>query len=372
MSLSRKEQNRAFKKNIIYGSRLAEKWGVDPHELSYVILKQNLSILDLPSRFNRDSKYDPNYYKIDSEKLLEIILDDPRSLKDEAFWLPEIQKATNYVSSLPRKDRRIPNWPFELKYKLVFSKDGRPLKENKTKAHPKKTQKKPRDILKNIIEEQESDIKKNPNVFSLIGKVWFVKYKNQEWGLFPDLEKYKYISCLLELTKLYSKSLEYSIYNSDLIAKIKGISISHENDNQGFKEDLTESDLAKDLTPDEFKRFKDIGYGLLEDLNEAKEAGDPIKVKEAEKILNTYQSYILNDYGIKCHISKDGLKISFGTYYRSSMESEKLRQLIKNQINNAIKDFKKSMPTLGIHLKNCLSTKLNKTLYTPEGIQWQV
>ena len=74
MSLSRQEQNRAFKKNIIYGSRLAEKWGVDPHELSYIILKQNLSVLDLPSRFNRYSKYDPNYYKIDSEKLLETIL----------------------------------------------------------------------------------------------------------------------------------------------------------------------------------------------------------------------------------------------------------------------------------------------------------
>jgi len=150
------------------------------------------------------------------------------------------------------------------------------------------------------------------------------------------------------------------------------VSASSENYDAALKEDLNESDLGKELTSEDFKRFKDIGYDLLEELNVAKQADDPIREKEAEENFKKYQAYILNDYGIKSQVSKNGLKIYFGIYYRSSRESEKLRQLIKNQINNAIKDFKKGMPTLTKHLQSCLKTKLNKTVYAPERIHWQV
>jgi hypothetical protein len=293
-------------------------------------------------------------------------------LYDKAFWVPDIQKATDYVNLLPKT----PSSDYKpLRYSLAptaFKKETT-TKQTKKKPEKKKPEKKkPENLIKDIIEGHESDIKKNWFVFSLIGKVWFIKFKNKEWGLYPDLEKYKYIAHLLELTKLYSKSREYSIYNSDLIAKIKGIGVSHENDNEDLRKDLTESDLGKDLTSDEFKRFKNIGYDLLEDLNRAKQTGGPIREKLAEENFKTYQSHILNEYGIKSYISKDGSKISFGIYHRSSKEIEKLRQLIKNQINNAIKDFIKSMPMLGQHLQRSLSTKLYKTRYTPEGIQWLV
>lgn len=60
MALSRREQNRAFKKNIIYGCQILNEWEVDHYELAYIILKQNLSILDLPKRFNRYSNPDGN------------------------------------------------------------------------------------------------------------------------------------------------------------------------------------------------------------------------------------------------------------------------------------------------------------------------
>ena len=376
--LSIEEQNKAFK------NQLAREWKVDPHELSYVILKQNLAVLDIPRRTYQFSKYDPNYYKIDSTKLLKIIQNERLNLRDKAFWLPEIQRVTDYVSSLPKKNRKTPNWPFEIYYfpnvRLCKGspKDYQRSKEKKDKiekieqALPEQTKKKPTDILKKVIEEHESDIKKNSNVFLLLGKVWFVKFKNKEWGLYPDLEKYKYIVHLLELTKSASENHEYFIYNSDLISKIKEINDSSENSETVLKEDLNESDLGKELSPEDFKKFKDIGYGLLEELNIAKQAEDSIKQNKAEEVFKTYQSHILNEYGIKSQISDNGLKIHFGTYYRPSKESEKLRQLIKNQINNAIKDFNESMPTLSKHLQSCLKTKLNKTVYTPEKINWQV
>jgi hypothetical protein len=245
-------------------------------------------------------------------------------------------------------------------------------KDKKEKLHPKKTKKKPSVILKNVIEEHERDIKINPNVFSLIGNVWFVKFKNQEWGLYPDHEKYKYIVYLLELTKSFSENHDYYIYNSDLISKIKDKSASSANDDAALKEDLNESDLGKELTSEDFKKFQDIGYNLLEELNVAKQVEDPIKQKEAEEGFKTYQSHILNEYGIKSQISDDGLKIYFGIYYRPSKEGEKLRQLIKNQTNNAIKDFKEGMPKLAKHLKLCIKTKLKKTVYMPEQIHWLV
>ena len=382
MSLSRAEQNREFKRNIIYGTQLTKKWGIDAHELSYIVLKQNLSILDLPRRFNRYSKYDPNYYRIDPEKLTEIIKYNSRSLHDKAFWIPEIQKATDYVNVLPKRTHKTSVHPHGIiRYSKAIPDDFQPSKEDKRETlikrdkretHIKQTQREPENAIKNIIEGHERDIKINPNVFSLIGKVWFVKFKNKEWGLYPDYEKYKYIVHLLELTKPFSENHEYYIYNSDLISKIKGVSASSENYDAALKEDLNESDLGKELTSEDFKKFKDIGYDLLEELNVAKQADDPIKEKEAKENFKKYQAYILNDYGIKSQVSKNGLKIYFGIYYRSSRESEKLRQLIKNQINNAIKDFKKGMPTLTKHLQSCLKTKLNKTVYAPERIHWQV
>jgi len=361
-----------FKKNIIWGDKVIKEWGVSYHELSYIILKQNLSILDPAKLFTRQRRYDFDYFKLDSEQLIETIQESPRLLRYRAFWKPEIQKATDYVSLLPRKTCE----PYDYNSGIRFSRvaeDSQPFKKDKTETQPQQAQDEPYSGLKNIIEEHEGNLKNYSNVFSLIGKVWFVKFKNQEWGLYPDHEKYKYIAYVLDSTKSVPGKLGYSVYNLDLKGKVKGKSVSSENYDTVLKEDLNVSDLGTDLTPEEYRRFKDIGYELLEELNEAKQSDDPVKEKEAEEDFKKYQSHILNEYGIKSQISKDGLKIYFGTYYRSSKDSEKLRQSIKNQINNAIKDFKESMPTLSIHLRNSLKIKLDRTLYSPEHrAHWQI
>jgi hypothetical protein len=150
MSLSRQEQNKAFRNNLIYGTQLAQKWKVDPHELSYIILKQNLSVLDIPRWEYQFKKHNPNYYKTDSEKLLKIILYERIKLRDKAFWLPEIQRVTDYVSSLPKKNRKTPNWPFDppppplVRYSKVSQEVSKPPKEEREdekKSHPKQTKK---------------------------------------------------------------------------------------------------------------------------------------------------------------------------------------------------------------------------------------
>ena len=167
MSLSRREENIAFKKNLIYGTQLTKKWGIDSHELSYIILKQNLSILDLPKRFNRYSKYDPNYYKIDPEKLTDIIKYNSKSLHDKAFWIPEIQKATDYANLLPKKIHISPvhsHLRTMVRFSKVMPSDFQPSKEDKIETHIKQTQREPENAIKDIIEGHERDIKINPNV----------------------------------------------------------------------------------------------------------------------------------------------------------------------------------------------------------------
>ena len=355
MSSTRKEQDKAFNSNIILGDQLADKWEVSPHELAYITLKQNLSVLDLPEKFPSKSVFDPNHYKIDPEKLTDIIKYDATRLYDQAFWIPEIQKITDYVNTFPKTFV-----PRDIWYSTRLPAGSQPL------------QKKPDNKMKDVIEEHESEIKKNPNVFSFISKIWFVKFKHLEWGLFSNLEKYKYIVHLLELAKSPSEEDEYFIFNSDLISKIKGVDASGENDDTVFKEDLNESDLRDELPENEKDKIEDYGYDLLEKLNSAKQTNDSIKQKRAEEDFKKYQTHISNEYGIKSWISGDGLEIYFKTYFRSNKESEKLRQIIKNQTNNAIKDFKEAMPKLADHLKLHIKTKLTKTVYIPEQIHWLV
>jgi hypothetical protein len=50
-------------------------------------------------------------------------------------------------------------------------------------------------------------------------------------------------------------------------------------------------------------------------------------------------------------ISNDGMTISFHELYRPPKEIEKMRQLVKNQIKNATKDFDR-MPRFRSHLQH--------------------
>jgi hypothetical protein len=381
----------------ITGEQLMAKWHIDEYDLSYLILKHELTVLDPPKIPILKTFLRSRHVRTDSEKFLKIIMNDPHSLQQKLFLVEEIenmgdlssiyierskQKMRSFLSSLedlssgqpeprsPEKDDSEQSLPVRYSRKSPASRTRTPSREfNKAFGITDES------MLKDAIEDHESEIKSTPNVFSLIGKVWFVKFKNDEWGLYPDQEKYKYIATLLSLSNENpkDKELEYSIYNVDLMVKVKGKKISAEAPNYDEQGDLSRSDLAETFSSEDVGRFRESWHEILEELREARESGDQKLVNETQDKIDRYRSILLNDYGIQTMISKDETRVFFKTLHRASAENEKVRQIVKNQINNAIKDFKEHMPMFGRHLRHSLKTKLYNTLYSPENhILWHV
>jgi hypothetical protein len=338
--------------NTITGQGILEQWNISLAELSYQILKHDLTVLK-PSGIPLLRLFvQPKTLRSDSEQLLKIIRDDYSKLNQMLFLVNEVKK-------IPKKKKPIIEEKSE-------SKSG-PLPQYhipKDKIGPKP---KAEDRIKAVIEDHDDSIKDFENVFSLLGKAWFVKFKQDEWGLYPDQEKYRYIAHLLNICDGHPKvpDTEGSIYNTDLVAKVKGAPTGNEpNDTDGAAlKELSESDLADKLTADEVEHFKDQGYDLLEHLRAAREGGNEDRIKKAQDNIAAYRSYLFNQYGIKAVIGES--KVSFHKLYRPAKELEKLRQLVKNQINKAVKDFD-TMPRFKSHLEHSVKMKSSKTFYAPE------
>jgi len=382
-----------FIKKTIDGESLAIDLNIDLYELYFLTLKHNLTVLEIPvlTSFNEISY--PKYNRVDTESLLKIIQIEPTWLYEKLFFTYELQNIVEFERisspyvyyeerSFEKQLMPLEYHPeftsFEDKMEIVSSFVDEKLGDSAEDEiqlynQSKQKQKDYPSSIKNIIEDHEDNIKENFNVFSLLGKVWFVKYQQKEWSLFPDKEKYHYIFHLLKLTTLDEDHAELSIYNTDLILKIKEKNISIGFYQTSFEDELHKSELDDPIDPSSFQSIKDIGFKLFQELTKAKKSKKTDEVKEKQKLFDKYRSYLFNEYGIKCNISSDESEIYFKRYHRPSGEIEKLRQLIKNQIRNAINDIKDCMPSFGRHLVNSLKTKSYKTLYLPEDrIRWHV
>jgi hypothetical protein len=208
-----------------------------------------------------------------------------------------------------------------------------------------------------------------------MGRVWFAKFAEAEWGLYPDQQKYRYIAHVLSLCNGHPKAQdsEHSIYNADLYAKVSGKETGSESHADGeTTRPLSTSDLGDKLSQEDINGFRKVGNDLLDQLHEAKEAGNPTHVKKVQENIDLYRSHPFNQYGIKTVISKDEKSISFRVLYRASAEVEKLRQLVKHQIRKATEDFDR-MPRFQSHLQHSFKMKSNKTFYSPESpTSWYV
>lgn len=361
------------RKHTIDGAGLLNMWDINIHELSYLILKHDISVLEPSSIPRFKFFFNPDKYKIDTAPLLEIIQNVPSRLYKKLFWLPELEGSaiekdlSSIKSKASSQSIEKPSVPLGRYYRPKPKIPEKSKTEKETTVSENK--------IKDVIEIHEEDIKTNSNVFSLMGKVWFVKFKQQEWGLYPDQEKYKYIANLLSLaaTESERKDLKFSIYNAELVARVKNKDISELYQDRDEKEDLNDSSLADELSDEEIDKFKELGYNLLEDLNKANDSGDQKRIADANEKISKYRSFLFNEHGIKTTISNDGHDIYFKKYYRSNKEQEKIRQLIKNQTRNAIKDFNDRMPTFRMHLESSINPKLVKSMYIPEKYySWHV
>ena len=346
-------------KNTITGDQMFSEWNTDPTKLSYLILKHDLTVLR-PFKIPVLARFLPlKRLRSDSKELLETISDHPRNLYQLLFLKTELEK-------IPLEPRPQPPQPPPIATPKLAERE--PAEDEKDRFGPiMEKLPDPWDPLEWVIEDHEPQIKGKLNVFWLMGKVWYVKFAKSEWGLYPDQEKYRYIARLLSLCDSpKTRESEYSIYNAELYVRVSGKRISKniEADGEVMRE-LNESDLSDKLSADDLRRIKELGYDLLEKLKEGREAGNEEFIQKALDNIDKYRSHLSNEYGIKAAISKDEKRISFHQYYRPSKEIEKLRQVVKNQISNAIKDFDR-MPAFRSHLQHSLKVKSDRTIYSPE------
>jgi hypothetical protein len=273
------------RRNTISGLKLVQKWEIDTYDLSYLIMKHKLTVLEADPAQNSLLKrfFKSRYSPIDTEKLIEIMTENSESLHEKLFFLSEVDRIAGEINLPPAPE------PDPTEILESIPEEG--SKENNQgpvhilysrRPHP----------LRLVIEEHERKIKKTSNVFALIGKVWFVKFAQKEYGLYPDQEKYRYIARLLSLSDRNPKSLddEYSIYNVDLYEKVSGKpAATGSHDDGEIMRELNESDLTDKLSVEDIRGVRKVADDLLEQLKEAREVSNEEFIKKA--LANMSQSY---------------------------------------------------------------------------------
>ena len=358
--------------DLMPGRLLLTHYGADIPELYYQIIKLGLTVLEKRPRKSWLRYFlKPEYQRINSEQLLEIIQHDPQKLENKLFLASE-------AANLP------PPRKIDAEASLVrapHSESDKQKLESESRPSDSSVGKEPRASLDNkfflrmAIEDHESHMKNSPNVFSLLGKVWFIKFNNEEWGLYPDYEKYKYVANVLSLSSEATEGGkgEYTIHIVGLVAKVKGNELPDENEVEPDEEGLSHTYLSEEITKEEIGRIGEIGHQLLDQLREARKSQDQERIHKVLEIIARYRSHLLREYGIRTRVSEDEKRIKFKSLHRSGKEIEKVRQLVKNQISNAIRDLGKHMPLFATHLEHSLRTTDYKAVYSPEQpISWTI
>ena len=98
-----------WNRKFVSGEGIVSHWGLDPHKLSYLVLKHDLTVLDLPKSPSLKSVFRPSLFKIQPEDLVKIILFDPKKLYEKTFYRSEIGKIDWYLTSYLQKKVKKPD-----------------------------------------------------------------------------------------------------------------------------------------------------------------------------------------------------------------------------------------------------------------------
>ncbi len=219
-----------------------------------------------------------------------------------------------------------------------------------------------------FIEENNPALKDQENVFYREGQNFLVKFNGKSTTL-RNNEKYQYISRLLE-----KPGCEF--HNCDLVTNVKGKPpLTEREDNlkaeleQELKKkdqgDINVSTLDNELTLGEYDELRKVACNLWDELKDARNSGDQESIEKCQNEFEKCRKYMFNEYGIKVEVSKNS-KLTFRQMHRYSGQTEKARNLIKNHINNAIKDIAKELPDLAEHLKKFIIKKAKSVAYKPD------
>jgi hypothetical protein len=276
-------QNREF----ITGKKLIGRWyGLGKRNFYYLagdILKYDLTVVDGVENPGTENSI---IIGVKPAGIAHILQNEPQTLKKRLFYFPEIEAV-----------ERRPNFSIIDPHRRY--KSSAEIKIPKT--------------IRDVVEFEDDEIRNNHNVFALRGKVWFVKYNQKEWGLYPFHQKYKYVACLLSFSMSSKGDPLIAVRNPELISFVKKNSPekpdSNPEDMEGLQRDHNGLGILKNKSKYLDKKFKeliDAGNELVSIIDIAQASGNPDSISDAQEKFDIFKNYMSDEYGIACGISDHG------------------------------------------------------------------
>jgi hypothetical protein len=122
----------------------------------------------------------------------------------------------------------------------------------------------------------------------------------------------------------------------------------------------------ENLKRDEVEGFKKICQEIIDKYKSAELSEDQTALDAAINAASIWRKE-LNDQGVICTFDLENGKFHMKSKAKLKKEHDKVRQLLKNQIANAIKKIDKEMPKLARHLRMSIKVKSQYTIYSPEN-----
>ena len=196
------------------------------------------------------------------------------------------------------------------------------------------------------------------------GEYWDVGFEDEKKSI-RNLKDIQYVLHLLKQprTRIDVTSLRVlvtkpadgtALYGRETEAELRkqGKSLSDFAEKQWNEDGMTLQDVGTDmLTEEERKVLHDAAERLLEDLEAAKKVGNAKRLAKADEQIEHFRKHCLNEYALKTWIKNGEFLFSRHQMKRLGPSREKDRQLVKNQIDKALKRIEKAkLPKLYEHL----------------------
>jgi len=203
-----------------------------------------------------------------------------------------------------------------------------------------------------LIEERNSDFKKQKRIAKLSGDIWAIKFK-EEWIYTADRERTRYLIHLLQRPNR-------SFSSPELIQLVKGINIEV---NEEYSSAIRRT---RDYETDDINGISVDGENNKEDFNQIKnttlDTWDNylmFETDEAHQEWERWKVHIFEEYGIIAHVISD--EVRFSHKRKLTNDLEKARINATKHIKGAIKDFKDKHQPLYDHLTRNIKTGASHT-----------
>ncbi len=220
------------------------------------------------------------------------------------------------------------------------------------------------------VEQFEPDLKNHENVFYAFSKAWMVKFKDKI-TILPNQEKHRYIPNILNSSNrhIIGKELRLEISNIELVSRATGMELEdggYDISLGEYEEEYKEESPFESISGKDFNSMKKAARKILSKIKTSKLSNDRQAQDEAYNAYEIFKQYA-SDHGLYCRLDEENMQINLKPLLKLKPEQEKIRQRIKNQIANAIKDMEADIPMLATHLRKSIKTKLTTTIYSPEN-----